>query len=309
MIDLLAPFLAEKGYVLLDGALATELERRGADLDDPLWSAKLLLEDPQQIEAVHDDYFRAGADVATTASYQATFEGLRARGLDDREAERTLRLSVAIAKRSRDRRGHGLVVASVGCYGAFLHDGSEYRGDYGLTKSELMAFHRRRLRTLVSAGPDLVAFETIPCRVEAEALIALLDELPETSAWISFSCRNGEEVCHGESFAECARISGASPQVLAVGVNCTPPQHVSSLLESAAESTAKPLVVYPNSGEAWDARTHRWLPAARAVSIPHAALEWHRRGARLLGGCCRTTPHTIRGILERLAETRMADDG
>ena len=180
--------------------MATELERHGADLNDPLWSAKLLIEAPDAIEAVNTDYLRAGADIATTATYQATYEGLAARGLDDDDAGALLRLSVDIARRACDRYGRGLVVASIGCYGAYLHDGSEYRGDYGLSRTELMNFHRKRLRVLSEARPDLIAFETIPCLVEAEAIVALLEEGIDVPAWISFSCRNDTEVSHGEPF-------------------------------------------------------------------------------------------------------------
>ena len=290
----------EKGYVLLDGALATELERHGADLNDPLWSAKLLLEAPEAIEAVNDDYLEAGADVATTATYQATFEGFAARGLDEGEASRLLQLAVKIARRACDRRGRGLVVASIGCYGAFLHDGSEYRGDYGLSRDQLMNFHRGRLEVLVNAAPDIVAFETIPSLVEAEAILALLDELPPIPAWISFSCRNETEVCHGEPFAECVGLAVESAQVVAVGVNCTPPQYISALLRSAAGATTKPLAAYPNSGEGWDAARHEWIPAEESFSIVDHVIEWRDLGARLIGGCCRTTPETIRAIAAKL---------
>lgn len=294
------PLISDKGYVLLDGALATELERHGADLNDPLWSARLLLEAPESIEAVNVDYLKAGADVATTATYQATYEGLADRGLDEAEASQLLRLAVDIARRACTRQGRGLVVASIGCYGAYLHDGSEYRGDYGLSRNELMDFHRKRLRVLLEAGPDLVAFETIPCLVEAEAIVELLDELADVPAWISFSCRNDTEVSHGEPFADCAHIVGASRQVIAVGVNCTPPQHVSSLLRAASEATTKPLAVYPNIGEGWDAANHRWIPAEEEFSLVDHVEEWLTLGARLLGGCCRTTPDTIRGMRAKL---------
>lgn len=290
----------EKGYVLLDGALATEAERRGADLNDPLWSAKLLLEAPHTLEAINDDYLRAGADVATTATYQATFEGFAARGLDESEAERLMRLAVNIARRACDRRGRGLVVASIGCYGAFLHDGSEYRGDYGLSRNQLMEFHRRRLEVLMDAAPDIVAFETIPSLVEAEAILALLNELPPIPAWISFSCRSETEVCHGEPFAECAGLVGALDQIVAVGVNCTPPRYISALLKTAAGATTKPLAAYPNSGEGWDAGRHEWLPAEEPCAIVDHVSEWRDLGARLIGGCCRTTPATIRAIAARL---------
>lgn len=296
MHDIIEPLIAEKGHVLLDGALATELERHGADLNDPLWSARLLIENPDAIEAVNNDYLEAGADIATTATYQATFEGFAERGIDEAESERLLRLAVDIARRACDRNARGLVVASVGCYGAFLHDGSEYRGDYGLSRDELMAFHRRRLEVLIDAGPDLVAFETIPSLIEAEAIVRLLDELSDVPAWISFSCQNDAEVSHGERFSDCVAVCAGSPRVVAVGVNCTPPQHISQLLRAGASVTDKPLAVYPNSGEGWDASTHEWTPAGAAFSIVDHAAEWRALGARLIGGCCRTTPETIRAM-------------
>jgi len=303
----LAPFLEGEGFVVLDGALATELERRGASLDDPLWSAKVLIESPDRIESLHFDYFVSGADVGTSASYQATFEGFARRGIGAGRAERLLRLSVELVQRARDRfwsqpegredRLRPLVAASVGCYGAFLHDGSEYRGDYGLSLSELMAFHRRRLRVLAGAGADLLAFETIPSRLEAEAIVRLLDEdLEAPPAWISFSCRNGQEVSHGERFADCVHLAGSSPRVVAVGINCTSPRHVSSLLRSAQDATHKLLLVYPNSGESWEASASTWLAGEPSPPLSDLASEWYRLGARVLGGCCRTTPAQISAL-------------
>jgi homocysteine S-methyltransferase len=308
------PFLEQKGFVLLDGALATELERRGADLDDPLWSAKLLIEAPERIEAVHYDYFLAGADVGTSASYQATFEGFAARGLDAGEAERLLRLSVELVVRARDRfwsqasnragRPKPLVAASVGCYGASLHDGSEYRGDYGLPRNELADFHRERLRILADSGADLLAFETIPSRLEAEVIASLLEELSGSialpPAWVSFSCRNETEVSHGEPLAECFESLRSAKTVIATGINCTPPAFISGLLSSAGAATDRLLVVYPNSGERWEGAAHRWRPGVASPPIEELGREWLGLGARLIGGCCRTTPATIRALAAAL---------
>ena len=309
---MLSPFLDRRGVVILDGALATELERRGADLGDPLWSAKLLLEAPELIEAVHYDYFVAGADVATSASYQATFEGFAERGIGEKDAEGLLRLSVVLARRARDRfwedprrrkgRLRPLVAASVGCYGAYLHDGSEYRGDYGLTRNELVQFHRRRMDVLVGAGADLLACETVPCRVEAEAFALLLADYANTPAWISFSCRSESEVSHGESFVECLRVAFAADQVVAAGLNCTPPTLVSGLLVFAKGVSEKPLAVYPNSGESWDRERHCWLPGSGPTPNGTLAKQWHDLGARLIGGCCRTTPDTIRALSRALGQ-------
>jgi homocysteine S-methyltransferase len=213
----LSPFFEAHDVVLLDGALATELERRGADLRDPLWSAKLLLENPAMIRQVHHDYYAAGADVATTASYQATIPGLMRRGLDRQQAAEMLRRSVILAQEARDdfwglasnrtNRLRPLVAASIGCYGAYLHDGSEYRGDYGLTVQQLIDWHRPRLEILADSGADLIACETIPCLAEGEALVKLLAEFPQTFAWLSFSCRDEFRLCHGEWFADAMELA------------------------------------------------------------------------------------------------------
>jgi homocysteine S-methyltransferase len=320
MTDVFSPFLSSgAGVVVLDGGLATELERRGLDLRDPLWSAKILVEAPEEIEAVHYDYFRAGADVGTSASYQATFEGFAARGIGAHESEGLLRRAVELVDRARGRfwrdpgnragRTFPLVAASMGCYGASLHDGSEYRGDYGLSRKELMDFHRPRLRVLADSGADVLAFETIPSKLEAEAVVGLLEELPNSPpTWVSFSCRNAREVSHGEPLADCVASAGAAEAVVAVGINCTSPRFVSGLLESARGATGKLLAVYPNSGESWDAGRQVWTGES-STSVEALVLEWRRLGARLIGGCCRTTPRTIRALRERLTASGASPAG
>ena len=301
----ITPFPEKQHVVILDGGLATELERRGADLRDPLWSAKLLLENPVLIRQVHYDYFLAGADVATSSSYQATIPGLLQRSLDADEAKEILRLSVALARQARadfwrdpahrEGRLEPLVAASVGCYGAALHDGSEYRGDYGLTVQELMAWHRPRLEILADSGADLIACETVPCLAEAESLVRLLADFRGMSAWLSVSCQDERRLCHGELFTEVVALANEAPHIVAVGVNCTAPRFVEGLLESA-EMAKKPLLAYPNSGESWDAGRAAWHGADNEVDWPTNVVRWVKAGARLIGGCCRTTPATIRLI-------------
>jgi len=308
MHDPFKPFLDSAGIVVLDGGLATELERRGADLNDPLWSAKLLIERPELIRAVHLDYYRAGADVATTASYQATFEGLAARGFDAEAAAGLLRKSVMLAIEARDAfwadpanragRQRPLVAASIGPYGAMLADGSEYRGHYGLSEAALMDFHRPRLAVLTQSGADVMACETLPCLVEALALAKLLREFPDTPAWISFSCRDGAHVSEGQRIGDCAAQLEPFEQILAIGLNCTAPGHVESLLAELRAATRKPLVVYPNSGERYDAASKSWQGCATPVEFAHAAARWRAAGARLIGGCCRTTPDNIHALRE-----------
>jgi homocysteine S-methyltransferase len=311
LINPLAPFLDRHDVVILDGALATELERRGADLRDPLWSAKLLIDNPDLIRQVHRDYYAAGADVATTASYQATIPGLIARGLDRAQAADILRRSVTLAQEACDDflasqpvgRLMPLVAASIGCYGAYLADGSEYRGDYGLSIPQLIDWHRPRLEILASSGADLIACETVPSLAEGEALVKLLSEFPDTPAWLSFSCRDEGRLCHGEPFADAVALANKAANVVAVGVNCTAPRFIEGLLASVAGIARKPLLVYPNSGEAWDANRRCWFGAPAAADWAENARRWRRAGARLIGGCCRTTPGTIRQIAQALRPT------
>jgi len=298
----LKPFLDRQQFVVLDGGLATELERRGADLDHHLWSARLLADAPDLICDVHYDYLRAGADVIATATYQASFGGFERAGYGRAQAGQLMRLSVDLAVQARDRfladaandhdRLSPLVAASIGPYGACLHDGSEYHGNYGVSKQELLDFHRARLDLLAETQADLFAFETIPSREEAAVLVELIGDYPAWTAWLSFSCRDGQCVSHGEFFSNCAALADSSEQIIAVGINCTPPQHIAPLLDTAGEMR-KPFVVYPNSGEHWIAGENRWA-GQECAGFP--VRDWYARGARILGGCCRTGPDDIRAI-------------
>ncbi|MCB1768403.1 MAG: homocysteine S-methyltransferase [Candidatus Competibacteraceae bacterium] len=302
----LSPLLAQYPVLVLDGALATELERRGCDLHDPLWSAKTLLENPELIYQVHLDYFQAGADCVITASYQATLEGFMRRGLTHETALALIQRSVRLATEARDAfwmdetrrigRPRPLIAASVGPYGAFLADGSEYQGEYGLSETALMGFHRPRLAALLGAGPDLLACETLPCFAEAKALARLLAEFPRVCAWFSFSARDGMHTCHGERLADCAAWLDQIPQAIAIGVNCTAPRYIPALIAAIRSATAKPVVVYPNSGETYNVERRDWSGAATCATFVAEARGWYAGGAQLIGGCCRTTPEHIRAI-------------
>ncbi|MFI6596922.1 homocysteine S-methyltransferase [Nonomuraea sp. NPDC050536] len=280
--------------LVLDGGLSTHLETLGADLRDELWSARLLLENPELIRRVHTDYFVAGADVAITASYQASIPGFQKRGLELEEAARLIALSVELASQARDEAGAGLVAASVGPYGAYLANGAEYTGHYDLDEDGLVTWHRPRWEILMGAEPDLMAVETIPSYPEARALARLLDETPDVKAWISFSCRDGEHINDGTPIREAAALFMGNPQVVAVGANCTAPRHIPGLIESLHGGL--PIVVYPNSGETWDPAGHRWEGLTDPVEYGQAAKEWQQAGASMIGGCCRTTPEHIAQI-------------
>jgi homocysteine S-methyltransferase len=307
----LLPFLESQGLLILDGGLATELEARGADLSDELWSARVLMENPSLITEVHRDYLLAGADCIASASYQATIEGFVSRGMTDRQAQALLVRSVALARQARDefwaqpgnrrRRLRPLVAASIGPYGAFLADGSEFRGDYDLSTADLEGFHRRRWHILASCGADLLACETLPSRREALALRTLLEQTPETVAWFSFSCRNGECISDGTAVEVVTEELQDCPQIVGLGVNCTSPRFILDLIRAFRRATDKPIVVYPNSGEGWDADARSWIGAGRdALSLDGAGQLWFQTGARLLGGCCRTGPGQISALRRRL---------
>jgi homocysteine S-methyltransferase len=294
-MDALSARLARGDPIVLDGGLSTELERRGADLRDALWSARVLLEDPDLIRAAHLAYFEAGAEVAITASYQASFEGFAARELDETAAADLMRRSVDLAREARDEHGGGYVAASIGPYGAVLGNGAEYTGDYPLGARELGVFHARRLEVLDAAGADVLAVETIPSIVEASALVRLLDGC-RTPAWVAFTCRDGSTLRDGTPFVEAVSIVSASDRVLAVGVNCTAPHHVGPLIATAGAVSAKPVVVYPNRGATWDADRKAWSGPVDADDLAGLAPGWLAAGARLIGGCCGTGPDDIAAI-------------
>lgn len=309
--------LQTQPIAIVDGALATELERRGCNLNDDLWSARILMEQPELIRQVHLDYFKAGADFAITASYQATVEGFARRGLGRDEALALMQRSVKLAREARDEfwadeinragRVRPLIAGSVGPYGAFLADGSEYRGDYDLTQQELIEFHRPRVEALIASGADLLACETIPCFIEARALMTLLGEFPGTYAWFCFSARDGEHISNGEKILDTAARLDHAPQAAAIGINCTSPLHIPSLIREIKKVTDKPIVVYPNSGEIYDAVTNSWHGETSCESFGMQSQVWYEHGARLIGGCCRTTPAHIAEISSWAGKVRKKD--
>lgn len=311
----LTTFLAEKPYLVIDGALATELEARGCDLNDALWSAKTLIEQPELIRQVHVDYFNAGADIAITASYQATPLGLAARGLGEEEAVGLIGKSVVLAREARDEvlqqeqdagreRRRLLVAGSVGPYGAYLADGSEYRGDYSLPREEMKDFHRLRIKALLDAGVDVLACETMPSFQEVEALLSLLEEeFPQATAWLSFTLKDEAHLPDGSALDVICKLMRQSRQVSAVGVNCIRQELVAGALRNLAAS-GKPLLAYPNSGEVWDAKTKTWSGVGTdGASLHELVCQWYAAGAKLIGGCCKTGPKDIDIIRKTLSRS------
>ncbi|PKI56027.1 homocysteine S-methyltransferase 2-like [Punica granatum] len=327
----MADFLKQcGGCAVIDGGFATELERHGANLNDPLWSAKCIVTSPQLVRRVHLDYLDAGANIIITASYQATIQGFEAKGLSREESEALLRKSVEIALEAKEiyrekcikdsmdfaenerlSRCPILVAASIGSYGAYLADGSEYSGNYGdaVSLETLKEFHRRRLQILADAGPDLLAFETIPNKLEAQAYAELLEEENiKVPAWFSFNSKDGINVVSGDPISECALVAESYRQVVAVGINCTPPRYIHGLISSIRKVTSKPVLIYPNSGETYDPERKEWVPTTGTADEDFISYvgKWREAGASLFGGCCRTTPNTIRAISRALSQKSSA---
>jgi homocysteine S-methyltransferase len=281
--------------VVLDGGLATQLESQGHNLDSALWSARLLRDDPDAIMQAHLAYFTAGAQVATTASYQASLGGFARAGISRAEAEQLIRRSVRLAEQARTCQEDGKdrwIAGSVGPYGAALADGSEYRGDYNRSVDELRAWHRPRIALLAEAGVDILALETIPCLAEVEALLAEVDGSRQP-CWLSITCTR-DRTRAGEPAAAAFSLARDVEEIVAVGVNCIDPADAYPLVRSAGEASGKPAVIYPNSGERWDSTARTWTGPKRWQ--PKDVTDWISGGARLVGGCCRVGPAEIQAI-------------
>lgn len=304
----------ENNYpLILHGALGTEMEALGYDISGKLWSAKYLLEKSEVIQELHETYVAAGADLITTSSYQATLPGLVEAGLTEKAAEQIIALTVRLAKAARDKvwgalnetekakRPYPLISGDVGPYAAYLANGSEYSGDYGkITINELKDFHRPRIQILLDQGVDLLALETIPNRLETQALIELLaEEFPEAEAYMSFTVQIPDAISDGNSLAEMAKLVSQSNQILAVGINCSSPLLYNQAL-SFLENTGKALITYPNSGEVYDGDSQTWKPKDKdALTLVEHSKYWHAHfGVKILGGCCRTRPNDIKALYQ-----------
>ncbi|MBT8081072.1 MAG: homocysteine S-methyltransferase [Gammaproteobacteria bacterium] len=300
--------LEREAPLVLDGGLATQAEAQGCDIGNPLWSASLLLDNPQAIVDANRAFLDAGAECIATASYQASREGLAQRGLSADEADELMRRSVELAIRARDEYLAAnpdaplvpLVAASIGPYGAMLHDGSEYRGDYGVSAQTLRAFHAPRLRLFDASQADVLAFETVPSLPEAQVIAELLCGCA-TPAWVSFSCRDDRVISDDTPIEEAVGVFRDHPVVAAVGFNCTPPQYAAELIRRIrAALPDKCVMAYPNSGEMFDVSTNAWSGTSSPLDYARAARAWHAAGAKIIGGCCRTGPDHIREIRRTL---------
>lgn len=322
-MSLLNRALEKKGYLVLDGGLATTLEQDGHVLDKDLWSGYTAINCPLSIVSVHERFLNAGSDVIITSSYQLSYEGLRRKGLCkdmydmSDPANRSLRATTAYAIAARENipiydRNASLIASSVGCFGAHLGDGSEYTGCYGVNVKKIEEWHAQRYQVLRNSGPDLMAFETIPCIDECKALCSLIsryDLEKGISGWMSFACKGDGKLNSGEDFEDAIRVvldpveECISLKYIGIGVNCTSPNFINELLDITSNyvtpNSLHPVVVYPNKGELWDDRGRVWVQDTAVDDSAFAqsgAHDWYERGARIIGGCCRTTPCTIRKL-------------
>lgn len=293
-----------RGVHVIDGGLATELEYQGARIDGPLWSAHVLEDEPEKLLAVHRAYIQAGAECIATCSYQVSRMGYAEVGLTAEHADAALLRSVELARSAiaefPDRRV--LVAGSLGPYGAALHNGGEYRGNYDCSYNDLVRFHHERIEVFALAAgaqaPDLLAFETFPSLEEARAVGEAMAPWPDLRAWSSFSCRDEKHVSHGERVTDCAALVASFPQTVAIGVNCVPPKWIPALIAELRSASNKPIVVYPNSGEGWDAARRSWTGVTDPAEFGVHAVEWFKAGVQMVGGCCRTRPAHIRAVAQ-----------
>ncbi|RRK09793.1 homocysteine S-methyltransferase [Lactiplantibacillus garii] len=297
------PELLKRGPIVLDGAMATELEKRGVKTDNALWSATAMLDHPQAIAAVHQSYFDAGAQITITNTYQANVPAFVHAGIPAPRARQLIQDAVKIAQEARTDYAashpdfQALIAGSIGSYGAYLADGSEYTGKYHLDEVAYQEFHRERLGLIMAVGVDLLAVETMPRLDEVQALVHLINQQwPQQRYWVSFSIRDPQTLSDGTPLAKAARWVAQQSNVVAVGVNCTTLENVEPALRTLRAAVDLPLIVYPNSGDEYDPQTKTWQPTERSHQFDTYVPRWLAAGANIIGGCCRTTPKDIQTI-------------
>ena len=306
-MNIIEEILQKQKAFIIDGALGTQIQKNGHDVNDSLWSAKFLNEDVSVIKEVHSQYLYAGADCIITSSYQASIEGFLKKGFSQEKAIELIKLSINIAKEARDEFCSGfedkasrvkpLVAASIGPYGAYLADGSEYTGDYKISDEELKSFHKKRLEIIHQTNPDILACETIPSFKEAKIISDLLKYYPNTSSWITFSAKDENYTNAGDDIKECMAYLNQQKHISAVGINCTAPQYIPMLIENIKSVSSKPIVVYPNGGSKYNPITKLWEKGdLSSEDFSKLAYLWYSKGARIIGGCCLTGPAEIESI-------------
>lgn len=299
-------WLEEQKYVVIDGALSTALEKKGMDLNHKLWTAKVLVENPEKIKEVHREYFEAGANIAITSTYQASILGFRDLGHSEEEAEAFIKQSVELAKQARlesQVNQKMWIAGSVGPYGAYLADGSEYRGDYSVNGQFLKEFHEKRIELLISEGVDLLAIETIPNIEEIKVLLNILSNYPETVAWVTCSLKDSEHISDGSKLSSVQEILEGNQQIIGYGINCVKPEYVEKSMEILSLNKSKKLIAYPNGGAIYTPTTKEWGDNGNSKHIfSKDCLDWYEKGCSMIGGCCCTTKDDIKTLSDTLSE-------
>ena len=298
--------------LVLDGGLSNVLESKGCDLNHKLWTAEVMVSNPEAIVQSHLDYLQAGAQCISTCGYQASIQGFRDLGYEQQASEELILMPVALAKKSIDRYSQTVnishspvVAASIGPYGAYLGDGSEYKGHYGLSDAELRFFHQRRLELLDSSGADILAIETIPSLQEAKVIAALLSQC-RTPSWLSFSCKDDTHLNDGTPISVVCELIEPVSHIFGIGVNCTAPNHISGLVgQLKKHAPSKRIVIYPNSGEVFNPTDKTWSGISVPEDFAHQTLKWVQEGADIIGGCCRIGPEHISEISRSLPSSKM----
>ncbi|WP_320035411.1 homocysteine S-methyltransferase [Halarcobacter sp.] len=302
--------LEKQALLILDGALGTRLQEKGFDINDSLWSAKFLNENPKALQDIHTEYLNAGADCIITSSYQASIEGFVKKGFDEKTAKNLLILSIQLAKDARDEfweenksqnRIKPLVAASIGPYGAYLADGSEYSGNYKISDEELKEFHKNRLEIIARTNPDIFAVETIPSLKEAKIICELLKDFKDICSWISFSAKDSSFTNAGDDIETCVKYLDTQEHISAIGINCTSPQYIQSLVKKIKKSSNKNIVVYPNGGAKYNPLIKQWESSPTdEKEFAKMANLWKNEGANIIGGCCQTGPKEIKELRKTL---------
>ena len=290
--------------VVLDGAMSTPLERLGADTNNDLWTAKALIDNEELVYEVHKMYFEAGADLIITDTYQANVQAFEKVGYSEKEARNLIKKAVKIAQKARDdyenRTGkHNYIAGTIGPYGAYLANGSEYRGDYELSTKEYQQFHLPRIEELVNAEVDILAIETQPKLDEVLAILELLKEkYPQQKVYVSYTLSYDDTISDGTPLPRAIHALEDYSQVIAVGINCVKLELVEPALKNMKEITDKHLIVYPNSSAVYDPKSKTWSQPKTSATFEELIPNWYEAGARIIGGCCTTGPKEIKAVAD-----------
>lgn len=323
----------EKRHLVLDGALGTQLESiipNDSEIqpkNDPLWSTKVLMTQPKLIERIHYQYLQSGSDIIMTSTYQASCAGLikYANSYTDEVAhvwERSVDMANNAIRRHKlenntkpIRNRDPIICGSVGPYGAFLANGAEYTGEYGMISNEELEKHHFKLLQFLILHPDvkLIAIETIPNFREFKVLVNLLTKLlslhgPNQKFYLSINVRNESEMCDGTPVEKVMNYLNFKMKtmgilqrnIFAIGYNCVDYHLVTSLIDNLTmfNEFHIPMIVYPNLGYVYSTKHEEYIAYQDTNELELMILDWLKRGVKIIGGCCGSGPQEIEKISE-----------